>query len=74
MSIKRRRSVISANNDFFNKISQFKRQRSVAELKSTDLNLYYNKNYKEFKNWVRNTLNTFEINLFYFLNKWEKIR
>ena len=48
--IRRRRSVVRANNDFFNEISQLKRQRSVAELKSTNLNFYYDKNYKEFKN------------------------
>ena len=50
VSIKRKRSVVQANNDFFDKIFQFKRQRSIAELKSANLNLYYNKSYKEFKN------------------------
>ena len=72
--IKRRRSVARASDNFFNKISQLKRQRSVAELKSANLNLYYNKNCKEFKDWTRNTFNAFEINSFYFFNKWEKIR
>ena len=50
VSIRRRRNVVQANNNFFDEISQFKCQRSVAELKSTNLNLYYNKSYKEFKN------------------------
>ena len=50
VSIKRKRSAVRASDDSFDEISQFKRQRSVAELKSANLNLYYNKNYKEFKN------------------------
>ena len=50
MLIKRKRSVTSANNDSLNKIFQFKCQRSIVELKSTNLNLYYNKNYRKFKN------------------------
>ena len=74
MLIRRRRSVVRASNDFFDETSQFKRQRSVAELKSANLNLYYGKSYKEFKNWTRNALNAFEISSFYFLSKWEKIR
>ena len=47
--IRRRRSAVRANNDFFDEIFQFKRQRSVVELKSANLNFYYDKNYKEFK-------------------------
>ena len=50
VSIKRRRSVARASDDSFDETSQFKRQRSVAELKSANLNLYYDKSYKEFKN------------------------
>ena len=50
MSIKRRRNVARASNNFFDEIFQFKRQRSIAELKLTNLNLYYDKSYKEFKN------------------------
>ena len=50
MSTKRKRNVASTNNDFSNEISQLKRQRSIIELKSTNLNFYYNKSYKEFKN------------------------
>ena len=73
VSIKRKRNFAQANDDSFDEIFQFKRQCSIVELKSANLNLYYNKNYKEFKDWTRNTLNTFEINSFYFLNKWEKI-
>ena len=47
---KRRRNVVLTNDDLFNNISQFKRQRSIAELKLTNLNFYYDKSYKEFKN------------------------
>ena len=47
--IRRKRSVVRASDDSFDETSQFKRQRSVAELKSTNLNFYYDKNYKEFK-------------------------
>ena len=50
VSIKRRRSAARASDDSFNEISQFKCQRSIAELKSANLNLYYDKSYKEFKN------------------------
>ena len=74
MSIKHRRSAVYMSDDFFDEIFQFKRQRSVAEFKSAVLNLYYDKSYKEFKNWTRNALNAFEISSFYFFNKWEKIR
>ena len=49
MSIRRRRSVVRTSDDFFDEISQLKRQRSVVELKSANLNLYYDKSYKEFK-------------------------
>ena len=48
--IKRRRSAARMSDDFFDETSQFKHQRSIAELKSANLNLYYSKNYKEFKN------------------------
>ena len=50
MSTKCKRNIISTSNDSLNKISQSKRQRSIVELKSTNLNFYYNKSYKEFKN------------------------
>ena len=49
MSIRRRRSVIEIYNDFFDEIFQFKCQCLIVELKSANLNLYYNKSYKEFK-------------------------
>ena len=48
-STKRKRNVASASDDSLNETSQFKRQRSIVELKSTNLNLYYDKNYKKFK-------------------------
>ena len=72
--IRRRRNAVRTSDDFFNEIFQFKCQRSVVELKSTNLNFYYDKGYKEFKNWTRSAFNAFEINLFYFFNKWKKIR
>ena len=50
VSVKRRRNVVRTSNDSFDETFQFKHQRSVAELKSTNLNFYYDKNYKEFKN------------------------
>ena len=73
VSIKCKRNVVRTSDDFFDEISQFKRQRSVAELKSANLNLYYDKSYKEFKNWTYSALNAFEISSFYFLSKWKKI-
>ena len=73
MLIRRKRNAARTNDDFFDETSQFKRQRSVVELKSTNLNLYYNKSYKEFKDWTRNAFNAFEISSFYFFNEWKKI-
>ena len=49
VSIRHRRNAVRASNDSFDKISQFKRQCSIVELKSANLNLYYDKSYKEFK-------------------------
>ena len=49
VSIRRRRSAVRTSDDFFDEIFQFKRQRSIVELKSTNLKLYYDKSYKEFK-------------------------
>ena len=49
-SIRRKHSIVRVNDNFFDKTFQFKCQRSVVELKSTNLNLYYDKNYKAFKN------------------------
>ena len=48
--IKCRRSVAAASDDSLNKIFQFKHQRSIIELNSKILNLYYDKSYKKFKN------------------------
>ena len=48
-STKLKRNIASTNNDSSNEIFQFKRQRSIVELKSTNLNFYYDKSYKEFK-------------------------
>ena len=70
---KRKRNIVLMNDNSSNEIFQFKRQRSIVELKSTNLNLYYDKSYKEFKDWIRNVLNAFEINSFYFFNEWKKI-
>ena len=49
VSIRHRRNAVRASDNSFDEISQFKRQRSVAELKSANLNFYYDKSYKEFK-------------------------
>ena len=49
-STKCKRNVISMSDDSSDEIFQLKRQRSIVELKSANLNLYYDKNYKEFKN------------------------
>ena len=73
MSIRCKRNAASVSNDFFDKISQFKYYYSIAELKSANLNFYYDKNYKEFKDWIYNAVSTFKINLFYFFNEWEKL-
>ena len=50
VSFKRKRNVVRTSDDSFDKISQFKHQRLIVELKSTNLNLYCDKSYKVFKN------------------------
>ena len=69
----RRRKITKIDENLFAKILKLKRQRSIIDLKSTDLNIYNDKNFKKFKNWTRNVLNAFEINSFYFFLKWIKI-
>ena len=44
-----KRNVVSTSDNFLNKTFQFKRQRLIVELKLMNLNLYYDKNYKKFK-------------------------
>ena len=65
----RRRRITKINENLFAKVLKLKRQHSTIDLKSTNLNIYNNKNFKKFKNWTRNVLNAFEINFFYFLLK-----
>ncbi len=42
--------ISNANRDFFNNAFALKRQRLIVDLKSTNLNFYYNKSFKKFKN------------------------
>ena len=48
-SIKCKRNVVSTSDNSLNEILQLKRQRSIIKLKSTNLNFYYDKSYKKFK-------------------------
>ena len=50
-------------------ILKLKQQRLIINLKFTNLNIYYDKSFKKFKNWIRNALNAFEINFLYFFSK-----
>ena len=46
----RRRRITKIDENFLAKISRLKRQRSTINLKSTNLDIYNNKNFKKFKN------------------------
>ena len=46
----RRRRITEIDEDFFTKTSKLKRQRSTIDLKSTNLDIYNDKNFKKFKN------------------------
>ena len=65
----RRRKITEIDENFLAKVSKLKRQRSTIDLKSANLNIYNDKNFKKFKNWTRNVFNVFETNLFYFFLK-----
>ena len=69
----RRRKTIEIDESFLTDVSELKRQRLIINLKFTNLDIYHDKNFKKFKNWTRNVLNAFEINLSYFFSKWIKI-
>ena len=72
-SLTRRRRIIEINKNFVIKVLKLKRQRSTIDLKSTNFNIYNDKNFKKFKNWTRNVFNVFEINFFCFFLKRIKI-
>ena len=61
--------ISNANKNSLNNVFVLKRLRSIIDLKSTNLNLYYDKNFKKFKNWIRNALNIFETSSLYFSSK-----
>ena len=46
----RRRRITKIDENLFAKILKLKRQRSIIDLKSTNLNIYNDKNFKKFKN------------------------
>ena len=46
----RRRKITKINENLLAKILKLKRQRSTIDLKSTNLDIYNNKSFKEFKN------------------------
>jgi hypothetical protein len=52
---------------------ELKRQRSACDLKPANLDLYYGKSFKEFKDWTRSALNAFEASPSYFPSEWVKI-
>ena len=64
-----RRKITEIDENLFAKTLKLKRQRSTINLKSTNLDIYNDKNFKKFKNWTRNVFNAFETNLFYFFSK-----
>ena len=65
----RRRRIIKIDENLFTKISKLKRQRSIIDLKSTNLDIYNDKNFKKFKNWTRNVFNAFKVSFSYFFSK-----
>ena len=69
----RRRRITKIDENLFTKTLKLKRQCSKINLKSTNFDIYNDKNFKKFKNWTRNVFNAFEINFFYFFLKWIKI-
>ena len=46
----RRRKITKIDENFFAKVLKLKRQRSIIDLKSTNFNIYNDKNFKKFKN------------------------
>ena len=45
-----RRRITKIDEDFLIKVLKLKQQRSIINLKSTNLNIYNDKNFKKFKN------------------------
>ena len=68
-----RRKTIEIDENLLIEASELKRQRLIIDLKSANLNIYHDKNFKKFKNWTHSALNAFEINFSYFFLKWIKI-
>ena len=50
MLLTRRRKIIKINKNLFIKILKLKQQCSIINLKSTNFDIYNNKNFKKFKN------------------------
>ena len=48
-SLTRRRRTIEIDESFLTEVSKLKQQRLIINLKSTNLNIYYNKSFKKFK-------------------------
>ena len=70
--IRRKRSIASTSDDFFDKTFQFKYQRSIVELKLMNLNFYYNKNIKSLRNEFVTLLTHSELICFIFLTNKKK--
>ena len=49
MQLTRRRKMIKINENLLIKVSELKRQRLIIDLKFTNLNIYYDKSFKKFK-------------------------
>ena len=45
-----RRKIIKIDENFLTEVSELKRERLIIDLKSANLNIYYDKNFKKFKN------------------------
>ena len=78
----RARKTLENNLDLFDssfeflfeiEISRLKKQRSLFVLKSINLNNYFDKNFKEYQDWIRSARNAFEDFARYFRTKFDKI-
>ena len=54
--------MIEINENFLIEVSKLKRQRLIIDWKFINLNIYHDKSFKKFKNWIRNIFNAFKIN------------
>ena len=50
MSLTQQRKTIEIDENFLTKVSALKRQRLIIDLKFTNLDIYYDKNFRKFKN------------------------